>query len=78
MDLAQYLASQGLTQTAFLELLNAQRPSGTARVYPAAMSEYVNCIRSPSDNLKFRIRDLTDGCVDGNSWLDREETNLPD
>ncbi len=77
MDISEYLSSHDLTQRSFLNHLNTSRPKGTALVYPAAMSEYVNGKRSPSDSLKSQIRKLTDGLVDGNSWLDRKALTPP-
>ena len=72
MDLSEYLYTKGLTQAAFVDLLNRNRPAGVSRVYPDAMSEYVTGKRPPAVKLQRRIRDLTGGLVDGNSWLDQE------
>lgn len=77
MTLAQYLVANGLTQIAFLRSLNSHRPDNVAEVTPAAMSHYARGLRSPSDGLKSRIRDLTSGAVDGNAWLDQDPGRLP-
>ena len=85
MTLAEYLETNGISQIEFLCKLNAARPPGTAQVWPAAMSDYANDrpkkgadhLRTPADSLKARIHDLTDGAVDGNSWVDRARYALP-
>lgn len=85
MTLAEYLETHGISQIEFLCALNAARPPGTAKVWPAAMSNYANDrpakgedhLRTPADSLKARIHDLTGGLVDGNSWVIRARNALP-
>ncbi len=72
MRLSQYLTTNDLSQAEFRRLLNAARPDGAASVTAAAVSQYTNGIRSPWDELKSRIFDLTGGAVDGNSWINRD------